>query len=98
MKKTEITEKQALSKLMALCARSEHSSGDMLQKMRLWGLDEAAQARIMERLVSGKFIDDERFTRAFVNDKIKRSGRRALSSRYSEKSSIPSMKMSIWRS
>ena len=80
MKKTEITEKQALSKLMALCARSEHSSGDMLQKMRLWGLDDAAQARIMERLVSGKFIDDERFTRAFVNDKIKYNqwGRRKI--------------------
>ena len=80
MKKTEITEKQVLSKLMALCARSEHSSGDMLQKMRLWGLDEATQARIMERLVDGKFIDDERFTRAFVNDKIKYNqwGRRKI--------------------
>ncbi len=80
MKKTEITEKQALSKLMALCARSEHSSGDMLQKMRFWGLDEAAQARIMERLVNGKFIDDERFTQAFVNDKIKYNqwGRRKI--------------------
>lgn len=80
MKKTEITEKQALSKLMALCARSEHSSGDMLQKMRLWGLDEAAQARIMERLVGEKFIDDERFTLAFANDKIKYNqwGRRKI--------------------
>ena len=34
----------------------------------------------MERLVSGKFIDDERFTRAFVNDKIKYNqwGRRKI--------------------
>ena len=46
----EITEQQALNKLMTLCARSEHSSGEMLQKMRLWGLSDEAQARIMERL------------------------------------------------
>lgn len=80
MKQREMTEKQALSKLMALCARGEHSSGEMLQKMRLWGIDEEAQARIMARLVSEKFVDDERFTRAFVNDKIKYNqwGRRKI--------------------
>lgn len=97
MKKTEITEKQALSKLMALCARSEHSSGDMLQKMRLWGLDEATQARIMERLVSGKFIDDERFTRAFVNDKIKYNqwGRRKIEQALWTKGIEPSVQQKI---
>ena len=76
----EITEQQALNKLMTLCARSEHSSGEMLQKMRLWGLSDEAQARIMERLTKEKFVDDERYTRAFVNDKIKYNqwGRRKI--------------------
>ena len=76
----EITEQQALNKLMTLCARSEHSSGEMLQKMRLWGLSVEAQARIMERLTKEKFVDDERYTRAFVNDKIKYNqwGRRKI--------------------
>ena len=76
----EITEQQALSKLMTLCARSEHSSGEMLQKMRLWGISDEAQARIMERLIKEKFVDDERYTRAFVNDKIKYNqwGRRKI--------------------
>ncbi len=55
---------------MTLCARSEHSSGEILQKMRLWGLSDEAQARVMEKLIADKFVDDERFTRAFVNDKI----------------------------
>lgn len=75
-----ITEQQALSRLMALCARSEHSSGEMLQKMRLWGLDEEAQARVMERLTADRYVDDERFTRAFVNDKIRYNqwGRRKI--------------------
>lgn len=65
---------------MALCARGEHSSGDMLQKMRLWGLADEAQARIMERLTKDRFVDDERFARAFVNDKIKYNqwGRRKI--------------------
>jgi regulatory protein len=76
----EITEQQALNKLMTLCARSEHSSGEMLQKMRLWGLSDEAQARIMERLTNERFVDDERYTRAFVNDKIKYNqwGRRKI--------------------
>ena len=59
---------------MALCARGEHSQGEMLQKMRLWELPDDAQARIMQRLVSGRFVDDARFTRAFVSDKIKYNG------------------------
>ena len=76
----EITEQQALNKLMTLCARSEHSSGEMLQKMLLWGLRDEARARIMERLTKEKFVDDERYTRAFVNDKIKYNqwGRRKI--------------------
>ena len=79
-KDKQITEQQALSRLMALCARSEHSSGEMLQKMRLWGLDEEAQARVMERLTTDRYVDDERFTRAFVNDKIRYNqwGRRKI--------------------
>lgn len=80
MEKKEITEQQALSRLMALCARGEHSSGEILQKMRLWGLADEAQARIMERLTKDRFVDDERFARAFVNDKIKYNqwGRRKI--------------------
>ena len=79
-KDKQITEQQSLSRLMALCARSEHSSGEMLQKMRLWGLDEEAQARVMECLTADRYVDDERFTRAFVNDKIRYNqwGRRKI--------------------
>ena len=56
---------------MALCARGEHSSGEMLEKIRRWDVDDEAQARIMQRLINERYIDDERFARAFVNDKIK---------------------------
>ncbi len=78
--KKETEEQQAFKKLAALCAKGEHCSGEMLNKMRLWGLDEEAQASIMSKLVAGKYIDDERYCRFFVNDKIKYNkwGRRKI--------------------
>lgn len=66
----ETTEREAFLKLSALCAKSEHCQHEMLEKMRQWGLPDDAQARVMERLVNERYVDDERFTRAFVRDKI----------------------------
>jgi regulatory protein len=66
----DITEKEAFQKLSALCARGEHCQHDMLEKMRQWGMDEEEQARVMQRLVAGRFVDDERYARAFIHDKI----------------------------
>lgn len=68
------TEQEALSTLTALCARGEHCTKEMLDKMARWELSEAAQARIMEHLTRHKYIDEERYTRAFVRDKIKYNG------------------------
>ena len=78
--KTEITEQEALSRLAALCSRGEHSSGEMIEKMRRWQLDEMAQTRILERLVHDKYVDDERFARAFIHDKLRYNhwGRRKI--------------------
>lgn len=74
------TEREALTTLTALCARGEHCTQEMLDKMARWELDEAAQARVMEYLTTHKYVDDERFSRAFVNDKIKYNkwGRRKI--------------------
>lgn len=33
-------------------------------------MTEAEQNQILQRLASGKYVDDERYTRAFVHDKI----------------------------
>lgn len=69
--KKEMTGQQAYLKLTALCARSEHCQQEMLDKMRQWGVSEEEQAQVMQRLVNERYVDDERFTRAFVNDKIR---------------------------
>ncbi len=69
--KNEMTEQNAYLQLAALCAQAEHCQYEMLEKMKRWGVAEAAQQRVVERLVRERFVDDERFARAFVNDKIR---------------------------
>lgn len=66
-----MTEQQILSKLTTLCAKSEHCQHDMLEKMRRWEVDDATQARVMEYLVREKYVDDARYARFFINDKVK---------------------------
>ena len=39
--------------------------------MRRWELPEEEQARVMQRLVSERYVDDERYARAFVKDKVR---------------------------
>lgn len=69
--KKEITEQEAYLQLAALCAQAEHCQQEMRDKMRRWELDETAQNRIIVRLVKEHYIDDERYARAFVKDKIR---------------------------
>ena len=67
----EVTEQGAYLQLAQLCARSEHCQHDLLEKMRRWEMSDEAQAHVMQRLVSERYVDDERYARAFVHDKIK---------------------------
>lgn len=69
--KKAITEQEAYLQLAALCAQAEHCQQEMRDKMRRWELDETAQNRIVARLVKERYIDDERYARAFVKDKIR---------------------------
>ena len=57
--------------MAALCAQAEHCQWEMLEKMRRWELPEEEQARVMQRLVSERYVDDERYARAFVKDKVR---------------------------
>ena len=65
------SEQDAYLTLAALCAQAEHCQYEMLEKMRRWELDDEAQARVMQRLVSERYVDDERYARAFVKDKVR---------------------------
>ena len=69
--KKDMTEQEAYLQLAALCAQAEHCQQEMRDKMRRWELDETVQNRIVARLVKERYIDDERYARAFVKDKIR---------------------------
>lgn len=69
--KKEMTEQEAYLQLAALCAQAEHCQREMREKMRRWELDETVQNRVLDRLVRERFVDDERYARAFVKDKIR---------------------------
>lgn len=74
------SEEQALSRLAALCSKGEHCTGELDEKMRRWGLDSEARQRNLDYLVSHQFVDNARFCRAYVNDKVRydRWGRRKI--------------------
>ena len=67
----EKTEQDAYLQLAALCAQAEHCQQEMRDKLKRWGVSADAQDRIVARLVEERFIDDERYARAFVKDKIR---------------------------
>lgn len=69
--KKEMTEQEAYLQLAALCAQAEHCQREMREKMRRWELDETVQNRVLDRLVRERFVDDKRYARAFVKDKIR---------------------------
>ena len=69
--KKEMTEQEAYLQLAALCAQAEHCEQEMRDKMRRWELDETVQNRIVNRLIKERYVDDERYARAFVKDKIR---------------------------
>lgn len=73
MKRTKTAE-QALQSLMRECARSERSSGDALRLMKRWGVSDEDAAKLLARLQSERFIDDNRYAEAFVRDKLNLSG------------------------
>lgn len=69
--KKEMIEQEAYLQLAAICAQTEHCEQEMRDKMKRWELDETVQNRIIDRLTKERYIDNERYARAFVKDKIR---------------------------
>lgn len=60
----------ALARLEELCARSEQCCFDLRSKLYRWKVEQPHDP-IIERLLERRFVDDERFARAFVRDKYR---------------------------
>lgn len=68
--KKETTEQEAYLQLAAICAQAEHCQQEMRDKMKRWEMAPEVQERVIARLIKERYIDDERYARAFVKDKI----------------------------
>ncbi|KAA6329602.1 Regulatory protein RecX [termite gut metagenome] len=66
-----MTENEALNRMAAYCSGVEHCRAEVREKLLRQELDENAIERILNRLEKEKFMDNERYTRSFINDKIR---------------------------
>lgn len=58
------------SKAEAYCAHAEHCTSEIMEKMRVWGATSVQAEQVTERLIDEKYIDETRYCRAFVHDKL----------------------------
>lgn len=78
--KKYMSEETALIRLADYCARGEHSSGELLERLAHWEIPEDARMRIMKQLAEQCYFDDERYARAYIKDKLRyqKWGRRKI--------------------
>lgn len=67
----QISPAEALNKAAAYCSLCERCINEVRKKLTAWGIAPIEQNKIIERLIKERFIDEERYCRAFVNDKIR---------------------------
>ncbi len=61
----------AHDKAAVLCSRSEKCTSEIREKLKKWGLSTEATVPVIEQLIAEKYLDDERFARAYVKDKFR---------------------------
>lgn len=69
-----ISDDQAYSRMARVCARKEYSSYDITLKLKRMGIEREAIEKIILKLKKEKYLNDERFTRSFVSDKLRFNG------------------------
>ena len=67
----QLTPGEALNKAAAYCTLCERCVSEVSAKLTAWGVPHSEQQKITARLIEEKFIDELRYCRAFVNDKLR---------------------------
>jgi regulatory protein len=62
--------KISLSKAMALCSRREYCTYDISTRLKSWGISDNDSEKIINILYKENFINDIRYSKAFVKDKF----------------------------
>jgi regulatory protein len=71
MKENTISTQEVYAKMAKLCSRSEQCSSEIRRKILEAGISSDEADDIIESLKKEKFLDDERFVRAYVSDKFR---------------------------
>jgi len=69
-----ITPDNAYLRLTTLCARCEQAEGDLRKKLCDWGINPSDSNAIIERLKAERYLDNERYARAYCRDKLRFNG------------------------
>ena len=67
----KLSHEQALHRLADYCSRAERCDWDIRRKMDAWETPADRQNQILQQLRKENFLDEERYCKAFVNDKAK---------------------------
>ena len=68
--KREYSKEELIHKAETYCCAAERCISEVEKKINLWGGD-AYKDAIVSKLISDRFIDETRFTKAFVRDKYR---------------------------
>lgn len=64
------SESQSLVKMAAYCSKAERAESDVRRKLQLWELEPDMVNRVLARLRHDNYLNDERFCRCFIKDKL----------------------------
>lgn len=68
---TAIDEKEALNRMARFCSTAEHCRAEIEEKLRKWSLPHEVIKRIITTLEKEQYVDEARFSRAFIRDKYR---------------------------
>lgn len=69
-----LTPDQVLDKMAKYCAYQERCTKDVCDKLKTYDIPEESRKAILAYLLDNRFVNDERFAKAFVRGKINQSG------------------------
>ncbi|NDV47124.1 RecX family transcriptional regulator [Paludibacter sp. 221] len=69
--KKEYSFEELLHKVASYCSISEHCISEVDEKLQKWEVSFADREKIINRMVSEDFINEERYAKAFVKDKFR---------------------------
>lgn len=67
----DFTEEEAFEKMTAWCSMAERCRSEVSEKLQRWSVSYAIINKVIDRLIDGGYIDEERYCRAFIRDKYR---------------------------